>query len=98
MRGRLGRGRHPRRHRVQVRGGNEYSEQNQTPAKPTARWTIQHWRRIGLLKAHAYNDKQYLYEPVGTNPPRKQQGIKRTDLKRFQTASIEKTKEVQDEA
>ena len=63
-----------------------------------SRTTIQDWRRIGLLKAHAYNDKQYLYEPVSSNPPRKQQGTKRTDLHRFQAASTEKTKEVQDEA
>jgi hypothetical protein len=63
-----------------------------------SRTTIQDWRRIGLLKAHAYNDKQYLYEPAGTNPPHKQQGIKRTDLHRFPTASTEKMKEVQDEA
>jgi DNA invertase Pin-like site-specific DNA recombinase len=62
------------------------------------RYTIQMWRRIGLLKALPYNDKQYLYEPVGTNPPHKQQGVKRTDLHRFPTASTEKTKEVQDEA
>jgi DNA invertase Pin-like site-specific DNA recombinase len=62
------------------------------------RYTIQTWRRIGLLKALPYNDKQYLYEPVGTNPPRKQQGVKRTDLPQFQTAFTEKTKEVQDEA
>jgi DNA invertase Pin-like site-specific DNA recombinase len=62
------------------------------------RSTIQDWRRIGLLKAQAYNDKQYLYEPPGTNPPRKQQGARRTDLHRFQAASTEKTKEVQDEA
>jgi hypothetical protein len=39
-----------------------------------------------------------VYEPVGTNAPHKQQGIKRTDLPRFPTASTEKTKEVQDEA
>jgi hypothetical protein len=60
--------------------------------------TIQNWRRIGLLKAHAYNDKQYLYEPVGKNPPRKWQRVKRRELRRSQTASPEKTKEVQDEA
>ncbi len=42
--------------------------------------TVQNWRRIRLLKAHAYNDKQYVYEPVGTNPPRKWQRVKRTDL------------------
>ena len=60
--------------------------------------TIHNWRRIGLLKAHAYDDKGYLYEPVGKNPPRKWQRVKRTDLHRSRTASLEKMKEVQDEA
>ncbi len=63
-----------------------------------SRSTIQNWRRTGLLKAHAYNDKQYLYEPVGTNPPRKWQRVKRTESHRSQTTSSEKPKEVQDEA
>lgn len=60
--------------------------------------TVHDWRRSGLLKAHAYNDKpEYLYESVSTNRPSKQQGIKRTDPRRFPKASPEKTKEVQDE-
>jgi DNA invertase Pin-like site-specific DNA recombinase len=62
------------------------------------RSTIENWSRIGLLKRRPYNDKQYLYEPVGTNPPHKQQGVKRTGLHRFPTAFTEKTKEVQSEA
>ena len=37
--------------------------------------TVHDWRRSGLLKAHAYNDKpEYLYEPVGTNRPLKHAG------------------------
>jgi hypothetical protein len=60
--------------------------------------TVHDWRRSGLLKAHAYDDKpEYLYEPVGTNRPLKQQGIKKTDPRRFPAASFERTKEVQDE-
>jgi len=32
--------------------------------------TIKIWRRAGLLRAHAYNDKgQYLYEPPGKDRP-----------------------------
>ena len=32
--------------------------------------TAKHWRRAGLLRAHAYNDKnQYLYESPGTDAP-----------------------------
>jgi hypothetical protein len=59
---------------------------------------VHDWRRSGLLKAHAYNDKpEYLYESVSANRPLKRQGIKRTDPRRFPKASPEKTKEVQDE-
>ena len=60
--------------------------------------TVHDWRRSGLLKAHAYNDKpEYLYESVSENRPLKQQGIKRTDPRRFPKASPEMTEEVQDE-
>jgi DNA invertase Pin-like site-specific DNA recombinase len=60
--------------------------------------TVHDWRRGGLLKAHAYNDKpEYLYEPVGTNGPLRRQGIKLTDPRRFPKAASEETKEVQDE-
>ena len=46
--------------------------------------TVNDWRRDGLLKAHLYNDKQqYLYEPLGQRRPRKHQGIKRSDPRRF---------------
>ena len=32
--------------------------------------TAKHWRRAGLLRAHAYNDRdQYLYEPPGADAP-----------------------------
>ena len=35
------------------------------------------WKRHGILKAHAYNDKnECLYEHPGDNPPRKMQGRK----------------------
>ena len=61
--------------------------------------TAHEWGRSGLLKAVAYNDKnQYLYEPVGSNGPRKLQGIKRTDPRRFRHVVSDVTKEVQDEA
>ena len=33
-------------------------------------WTIKTWRKAGLLRAHAYNDKsQYVYEPPGDDAP-----------------------------
>lgn len=35
------------------------------------------WARHGLIRAHSYNDKNdCLYEPPGTHPPRKAQGVK----------------------
>ena len=61
--------------------------------------TVHDWRQSGLLKGVAYNDKsEYLYEPVGTDRPRKLQGIKRTDPRRFAQFTPNVTKEVQDEA
>jgi hypothetical protein len=37
-----------------------------------------------VLKAYAYNDKhEYLYEPLGQAVPRKLQGIKHSDPRRF---------------
>src|SRR5262249_22664790 len=61
--------------------------------------TVHDWRRSGLVKAVAYNDKcEYLYAPVGTERPRKLQGIKRTDPRRFSHVALDVTKEVQDEA
>jgi DNA invertase Pin-like site-specific DNA recombinase len=48
--------------------------------------TIKRWRRHGLLKAHAYDDKnRYLYDPVEPGAVLKHQGIKLTDPRRFST-------------
>jgi hypothetical protein len=47
--------------------------------------TAKHWRRAGLLRAHAYNDKnQYLYEPPGADAPARYaaKGISRWDRQR----------------
>lgn len=61
--------------------------------------TVHDWRRSGLLKAHAYNDKhEYLYEPLGQAAPRKLQGIKRSDPRRLSQVLPDGTEEVQDEA
>jgi hypothetical protein len=61
--------------------------------------TINDWRRSGLLKAYMCNDKhEYLYEPPGKEAPRKLQGIKYSDPRRFTQLPPDRTKEVQDEA
>ena len=47
--------------------------------------TVKHWRRVGLLRAHAYNDKnQYLYERLGADAPArfKYKGISQWDRER----------------
>ena len=41
--------------------------------------TVTLWRRHGLLKAHPYGKKNYLYEPLGEQKPLKCQGRKRPD-------------------
>jgi DNA invertase Pin-like site-specific DNA recombinase len=61
--------------------------------------TVHDWRRSGLVRAVAYNDKnECLYEPVGEKRPLKLQGIKRSDPRRFAQVVADGTKEVQDEA
>jgi DNA invertase Pin-like site-specific DNA recombinase len=61
--------------------------------------TANDWRRSGVLKASMYNDKhEYLYEPPGKAAPRKLQGIKYSDPRRFSQLPPDRTKEVQDEA
>jgi DNA invertase Pin-like site-specific DNA recombinase len=61
--------------------------------------TVKRWRRVGLLKGFAYNDKhEYLYEPVGQNGPRKHPGYKYADRRRFPEVVPQTTEEVQDEA
>ena len=61
--------------------------------------TVHDWRRSGLLRAYARNDKpEYLYEPVDATGPMKRQGIKLTDPRRFPKVFCDGTKGVQDEA
>ena len=61
--------------------------------------TAKHWRRAGLLRAQAYNDKpQYLFEPPGAEAPTRyaSKGIARWDRERRSAAHP--TNEVQYEA
>ncbi|HEO71978.1 MAG TPA: DNA-binding protein [Candidatus Hydrogenedentes bacterium] len=61
--------------------------------------TILIWRRNGLLKAHAYNDKnQRLYQPPGPDAPVKGLGRKLTERRRFPQVTSDRSKEVQYEA
>jgi DNA invertase Pin-like site-specific DNA recombinase len=61
--------------------------------------TVKIWRRHGLLKGHPYNDKgEYLYEPLGDNPPVKTQGRKLAQRRRFPQVTSNRTDEVQHEA
>jgi hypothetical protein len=61
--------------------------------------TVRRWQEHGLLRAHAYNDKnQCLYEPVGQDAPVKCQGRKLSDPRRFREVVSDPTHEVQLEA
>jgi hypothetical protein len=61
--------------------------------------TVKIWRTQGLLRAHAYNDKnQCLYEHPGDDPPVKAQGRKLSKRRRFLDVEPNRTEEVQCEA
>ena len=54
------------------------------------------WHRHGLIRGHAYSDKnECLYEPPGDDPPRKAQGTK-LSLRRLDAKLVsDRAKEVQ---
>ncbi|HUE66616.1 MAG TPA: recombinase family protein [Candidatus Acidoferrum sp.] len=61
--------------------------------------TVKHWRDHGLLRAHAYSDKnECLYEDPGDRPPAKLQGRKLQERRRFPEVRANRLKEVQCEA
>ncbi len=61
--------------------------------------TVKVWRAAGLLRGHAYNDKNScLYEPPGPNAPTKAQGRPLSQRRQFAKVAPEGTKEVQCEA
>ena len=61
--------------------------------------TVKTWRKRGLLRAHAYNDKnECLYEHPGDDPPVKKQGSNLSKRRRFPEVVPNPTKEVQCEA
>ncbi|MAG55625.1 MAG: recombinase family protein [Planctomycetota bacterium] len=58
--------------------------------------TVKIWRNRGLLRAHAYNDKnECLYEHPGDAPPVKSQGWKLSERRRFPEVPSNPTQEVQ---
>jgi hypothetical protein len=57
------------------------------------------WRRHGLLRGEPYNDKnECLYKPVGEHGPRKQQGRKYSERRRFPKLHSHAANEVHHEA
>ena len=61
--------------------------------------TVKTWCGHGLLRAHAYNDKnECLYEHPGDAPPVKAQGRKLSKRRRFLNLEPNRTEEVQCEA
>ena len=61
--------------------------------------TVKIWAAQGLLKAHAYTDKpEHLYEPPGSNCPRKAQGIKLSSRRLTMSVIPKGSEEVQYEA
>lgn len=57
------------------------------------------WKRHGLVRGHAYNDKNdCLYEHPGDHPPRKAQGIKLSQRRCLGGVVAQRTEEVQCEA
>ncbi len=61
--------------------------------------TVKIWRNHGLLRAHAYNDKnQCLYEHPGDDPPVKTQGRKLSKRRPLLALEPNRTEEVQCEA
>ena len=57
--------------------------------------TAHRWRRLGILKAHAYNDKnRYLFEPPSGPKPVSWCGKKLSDPQRFGKVCSQNAKEV----
>jgi len=61
--------------------------------------TVKIWLRRGLLRGHAYNDKnESLYEPLPDDAPRKMQGTKLSSRRLNEPFTTDRAKEVQYEA
>ena len=61
--------------------------------------SVKIWNRHGLLRGHAYNNKNdCLFEHPGNNPPRKAQGVKLAKRRLANQVIAHGTQEVQCEA
>jgi DNA invertase Pin-like site-specific DNA recombinase len=61
--------------------------------------TVRNWRKNGLIRAHAANDKNvFLYEPPGDDLPTKSQGRRLSERRRFPVIAPERAEEVQYES
>ena len=61
--------------------------------------SVKIWNHHGLIRGHAYNDKnECLFEHPGNNPPRKTQGLKLSKRRFVDEVIAQGTQEVQYEA
>ena len=64
-----------------------------------SRRSVRIWKQHGLIRAHAYNDKNdCVYEHPGDNPPRKAQGVKLSRRAALSAVVTQRAQEVQCEA
>jgi hypothetical protein len=69
-----------------LRESGTYTVEELTAILGVCTQTIKKWGQHGLLRRHAYTDKnQYLYEHPGDDPPVKRQGSKLSHRSRFPT-------------
>lgn len=57
--------------------------------------TLRTWRRNGLLQGILADGREYFYEPPGQDPPRKEQGARMAERRRFPSVATDRITEVQ---
>jgi DNA invertase Pin-like site-specific DNA recombinase len=87
----------PRYDRLREKGLLTIEEISERLKVPPLRLRI--WRQHGLLQAYPANDKDaWLYEDPGPDPPRREQGVKLSQRRRFDNNASHGLQEVQYEA
>jgi hypothetical protein len=84
-----------------LRAAGMLSAEEMAPLLGISKATVKTWYNAGLLRGYVYNDKNScLYEPPGTDAPKKSQGEKLSERRRFPKPKFiaERTQEVQYEA